>query len=1236
MAMYFGAFPSSNSHCRRSIRYNRAEGLSSAFQRLFVLEIAIRSLRLAFMHQRPSSEQASAAQAPRFILSREGGAWRSRRQAVLWMLAFLLVSGSLSLWYWAKLTDHHQLEESTWVDEMHAHAIAGAEKLATRTGSLLQKFDLALIHLSRAHSGGGVQSFQDAMADVLRTMPARLIQDMMLADANGALIFHLDGGSLADSVTGRDYFRALADSVPASASMSVGVPVFVGPQREPVIPFARPTFRNGRFAGIVVILVRVEVFNHLVEPNDSVRDLERMEILRSDGRVLTRNFDVSDFMSGVADLKSEDAKRMEGAAGELPASKDAPGNEDRALHWRRLADYPIIVANFPNSDHGLSQLRETHQETRRTTLPFILGLNLLAALAGGYFAMARDRRREMLTNAKFYREAFDSDPSVKLLIDATSGVVVDANPAAQDFYGAPRERLLGTSPGEFPGRERVAAGVVDEQSYSAIGSRAQHRTSAGELRDVEVFTCPVRISGKPLALATVVDIAKRNELEAELARNRAFRNALMNSPIHGLLNCKHDGEVVLINNEARRLLGYSEEEVIGKLWLPDLFDPIEVAGRLKSHADGLDGRVAFLEALANYREEDSGNWRLQRKGGEFFAAGALLLPLLVQSGEECEFILLIEDHSQQRANEESHRLAEAAFESSECKMITNADGIIQRVNRAFCEATGFSLEEVIGHKPAMLRSGRHNQAFYEHMWSSLLRTGHWEGEVWNKRKNGEIFPEWLVINSIVDERKQTSHFVASFTDISGKLAADQQIVELASYDPLTKLPNRHLLHQSLREFTDRIAVDSTHALRGALLFIDMDNFKVLNDTMGHHVGDLMLVEVANRLKDITRKTDVVARLGGDEFVVLLQDLEGGTQEAEQRAQVVCEKILQSLGRPYRLSGIEHHSSASVGVAMIGDEQSSPEELLQRADVAMYQSKNAGKNELSFYDPAMQKALEVRSNLERELRDAIDQRQFTLYFQPQVNDCGILIGAEALLRWNHPTRGIVPPAGIIPVAEETGLIIPIGHEVLHLACQQVLAWQNWLPDNFSISVNVSAAQFRHHQFIDRVRAVLAEFPQVTNRIKLELTESMLVHDVDVIANRMSTLRELGVTFALDDFGTGYSSLAYLKKLPLDQIKIDKSFVRDILVDVNDTAIARAIIALSKSLSLTVVAEGVETEEQWNFLRDEGCDLRQGYLFAKPLPASDFVALVNRSKKDPALARWNDIDLSPKSGAGSWLQ
>jgi diguanylate cyclase (GGDEF)-like protein/PAS domain S-box-containing protein len=575
------------------------------------------------------------------------------------------------------------------------------------------------------------------------------------------------------------------------------------------------------------------------------------------------------------------------------------------------------------------------------------------------------------------------------------------------------------------------------------------------------------------------------------------------------------------------------------------------------------------------------------------------------------------DMSDRKRVEEELRVAAAAFESQEGMMITDAHGTILRVNRAFRELTGYSAADAIGKTPSILNSGRQGPDFYQQMWDAIGNTGHWEGEIWNRKKSGEIYPEWLIITAVKDGYGRVTHYVSAFSDITTRKNAEAQIRNLAFYDPLTSLPNRRLL---MDRVTQVLAASARNRRFGALMLLDLDHFKTLNDTLGHDVGDQLLIQVAQRLGAAVREEDTVARLGGDEFVVMVQDLSDNGAAAATQTEAIAGKILASLNRPYLLKDVDaagYRNTPSIGITQFRGHEEPFDVLLKQADIALYQAKDGGRNTIRFYSADMQAALNEKAIIETGLRDAIENDGFCLHYQPQVNHAHHIVGAEALLRWQPPGQPMVLPARFIAIAEETGLILQIGQWVLESACMQLAAWSHTAHTReLEMSINVSARQFHQPGFVSMVRAALAAASANPALLKLELTETMIQNDIEDTIGKMRELRELGVSFALDDFGTGYSSLSYLKRLPIDQVKIDQSFVRDIATDPGDAAIVQTIISMSHTLGLQVIAEGVETQEQLAFLEMNRCRFFQGYLFGPPMPLEQFSEML-ASAAPPAL-------------------
>ena len=568
---------------------------------------------------------------------------------------------------------------------------------------------------------------------------------------------------------------------------------------------------------------------------------------------------------------------------------------------------------------------------------------------------------------------------------------------------------------------------------------------------------------------------------------------------------------------------------------------------------------------------------------------------------------LIDQNRKLTAQQAELLISAAAFDVQLGMMITDADRVALRVNTAFTDITGKTADDVIGKIPSIFRASQQGMHSNRELLDAVERQGKWQGELQGQRKDGSTYPKWVTVTTVKKSDGAVSHYIITFNDISERKKAEKVIERLACYDSLTHLPNRRLMNDRL---TQVIAACKQNKSFGALLFINLDNFKALNDTLGHKHGDSLLQQIAQRLVTLIKTESTVAHLGGDEFVVVLGKLGRTPQEAATQTEIVGEQILKHLNFTYHIDALDHHNSASIGATVVGEDDSGVDNILRQAGLAMYKAKHNGGNTLRFFDPKMQTLIMERAYLENALREAVTARQLTLHYQAQVNCSGDITGVEALVRWRHPERGLISPATFIPLAEETGVILPLGRWIIESACAQLAHWSSQ-PEmaHLTIAVNVSARQFDHPDFVPEVLRILDSTGANPRRLKLELTESMLAEKVEAIIERMLVLQKRGVAFSLDDFGTGYSSLSYLKRLPLDQLKIDQSFIRDILLDPNDAAIAQTIVALGNCLGLHVIAEGVETAAQRDCLLSIGCHAYQGYFFSRPLPVEEFEAFLH---------------------------
>jgi len=546
--------------------------------------------------------------------------------------------------------------------------------------------------------------------------------------------------------------------------------------------------------------------------------------------------------------------------------------------------------------------------------------------------------------------------------------------------------------------------------------------------------------------------------------------------------------------------------------------------------------------------------------------------------------------------------------SSDAMLIADADCKILRVNAAFEAITGYAADEVIGQTPHVLSPGAYNDAFYDQLWESLNRKGYWRGELVHQHKNGDSFSIWQRINVIEDDDRQVLYYISAFSDISIIKNTERKLWQMAHLDSLSGLANRAFLEQRLLQ---EIFAAKRSGQFGAVIFLDLDDFKKINDCLGHRCGDLLLQEVASRLQGNLRTEDTVARLGGDEFVILLTGLTRRLDNAEQMAGRVAQKVLDALLQAYLIDDQELQISASLGITFFSTAfDESTEKLLRQADIAMYAAKNQGKSTYSFYHPDMLEQANKRLSIENELRSALQNEQIVLFYQPQYDWTHQLLGFEALVRWQHPEKGMISPADFLPIAEEAGIIIELGERILYLACKQLAAWHSQGFDVPHLAINISPMQFNHFNFVDSVISVLELTGVNPSAVMLEITESLIIKDINGVIEKMQLLKQRGIRFAVDDFGTGYSSLAYLQRMPIDQLKIDRSFVQEITHNENDAAIVNAIIAMAGSLNLDIIAEGVETPEQIDYLAGCGCNAFQGYWFSRPLSGTEALSKLDK--------------------------
>lgn len=687
----------------------------------------------------------------------------------------------------------------------------------------------------------------------------------------------------------------------------------------------------------------------------------------------------------------------------------------------------------------------------------------------------------------------------------------------------------------------------------------------------------------PIIQHELVKAAMRRQL---LIDNRAlgksethYRTLTDNAPVSILVRC--NGRIVYLNKSARKLLGFDDGEPLVDISAETII--IEAPDEITSSQPNSTQTLSGQPVQATLRHANGSQLKVE------------VLSSQVEHHDNPATQMVFSDITGRISLDNKLQQAAQVFENTtEGVIVTDRKANITAVNPAFTQITGYPEEAVIGRNPKFLQSGKHDKAFFKGLWGKLKQEKSWRGEIWNRRKNGEIYPAWLNITSIQDDKGEISQYVALFSDITSIKQSQSQLEHLAHHDSLTDLPNRLLFEDRLEHAITQAKRQKRHL---AVLFLDLDRFKNINDSLGHSVGDALLVQVATRLRNLLRENDTAARLGGDEFTILLENLEDPNYTA-----VVANKILNHLKQPFEIFGRKLHITASIGLSLYPEDGTDVGNLTKNADAAMYQAKESGRNNYRFYTAELTQSAFERLLLESELRSAIKDQQLLLYYQPQFSvNSSKISGAEALLRWRHPRMGILPPARFIPLAEETGLIHEIGHWTLEHACKQTREWSQKGLFTGRMAVNLSVRQIMHTDLILRFEEIIAKTRCPPTQLQFEVTEGVFMGQKELSIPVLDVFKQLGVTIAIDDFGTGYSSLSYLKQLPIDKLKIDKSFVQEMPDDADGAAIAQAIISLGQTLGLEIIAEGVETEAQQNLLQLMGCQEMQGYLYGAPMPA-----------------------------------
>ncbi len=846
--------------------------------------------------------------------------------------------------------------------------------------------------------------------------------------------------------------------------------------------------------------------------------------------------------------------------------------------------------------HNLYEVKRLNQARNKRVTILLLSISVIALMIGLWYLIRSLQRAHLDVKRSWDRlhDAVENLSEAFALFDA-EGRLVLFNHQYAEYYPWLKDWLM--------------EGVPMQTLKSVTGKRIQHLEMEGQslqqdnpqgqyLEKVDENFWYLA-SNNPTAEGGMVcvrtDITESKSKEADL---RKLGRALEQSPTSVIIT-SIDGIIEYVNPKFEEVSGYTAKEAIGQ-------NP-----RILKSGDKTpeDYKKMWDTLLAG--KEWRGTFHNKRKDGRIYWESASISPLRDEEGKITHFIAVKEDVTAQKRAEEQLRMNATVFDTtSEGIMVTDADNIIKTVNPAFSRITGYEAEEVVGHSPGILSSGRHTKAFYEQMWGAVSQNGYWSGEIWNRRKDGSVYPEWLSIAAIKNESGIVKEYVAVFSDISKHKQDEEKIRYQANFDALTGLPNRSLLTDRL---TQAILSANREEWKLALLFIDLDQFKVVNDTFGHVMGDELLQMVATRIRECVREVDTVARFGGDEFVVLMQDV----TDLEAPA-LVASKVIAEVTGSFTLYQREIYIGASIGITVYPDDANTPDALLRNADMAMYQAKEQGRNNYQFFTPSMQRHTIERQQLEQDLRQALQRNELELFYQPVVDaETSKVCSLEALLRWNHAKKGRIPPDLFISLAEDCGLIGPIGEWVVKEACTQLSLLHRYGYEHLSMAINLSSRQRELGLETEFLKQVLVDTGLKGESVTLEITESLLMRDTEESVKWLSRFKELGVKLSVDDFGTGYSSLSYLKRFPVDVLKIDRSFVSDLPQDSDSATLVRTIIGMANSLNLGLVAEGVETEDQVAFLTAEGCNVLQGYFYARPMPVAELNIFLEKDAKVTAI-------------------
>ena len=1089
-----------------------------------------------------------------------------------------------------------------------------ANLLDQSISSSYEKVDLALRtvsdELESQLSQKGIDEVK--MSRFLRRQKERVteLEAIRVVDANGILtnglgVIKSDRVSVAD----RDFFIYHRDNTDEKSK--VNPPVFGRISKQYVVSISRRyNLPDGRFAGVVMGVIPVAHFSRLLAQFDL--GPQGSMILRDETiGLIARVPDAPDNPAGVVGNKIISKVFKESLEkGQRVGTLDTPAGADgiaRTVSYRQMDKVPMFIEAAVARQDYLKDWYVALYTACALTLSFFL----MSLLTGGF--LLRQLRRvaqESLRNHLYLQRASDG-----IQIMNAQGVVVQVNDRMSAMTGLSREEMIGldlkTWSAFWPDTNLPPKAFLTMLNASGTPTIQSWMLSRdGRRLDVEVSASTFEIDKEKFLYASVRDVTERKQSERALQENEEKLRVLFDLLPVGLLLTDEQGHYLEFNNAFRNITGYSEAEIKGM-----------------NHRELTPIKYAQADAQGRVVRSQTGRYGPYEK--EYVHKQGRLVPVRLNSvriaGRDGKdyYWSLIEDITESRAREDRLRMAARVFNSSyEGIVVTDIDTGIVDVNPAFSRITGYSREEVLGQTPALLASGRHPREFFAQMWEALNTRDFWQGELWNRKKNGEVFAVMHSISAIRDDAGILLKYLGVFTDITESKLHEAELHRIAHYDPLTGVPNRRMMTERLTQAVARARRARNHL---AVCYLDLDGFKAVNDLHGHEAGDRLLVTISERITAVLRAEDTLARLGGDEFVLLLSDLaESGD------CRLVLERILEAASAPVPLDATAQSKtvqvSASIGVAVFPADDVDADVLLRHADQAMYRAKEGGKNGYHIFDPAQDRELRERQSTMLRLREALECQEFVLYYQPKVNLLsGEVVGAEALIRWQHPERGLLSPAEFLSYLDGSELEVALGEWVIAQVLGQIEEWKK-IGLDFKVSANVSAHHLLQASFAERLRLALERYTRiVSSSLELEILETAALADIGQAVQVLGECRTLGVSFSLDDFGTGYSSLTYFRKLPLDYLKIDQSFVRDMLTDPDDLGIVETVVRLAHAFNRPVIAEGVETLEHAAKLVGIGCQFGQGYGIGRPMPPAHMLVWVKQWQEQKAWLAWISVKL-----------